>query len=113
MAGGPLGEGKDSLYPGGSFDPHGFGDDPNALAELKVKEVRNGRSAMISMLGYYVPAIVTDQGPVESWAAHVAEPFGTTFWDYADKLSMFSATSAWYGPDRVNVAGSLLCWFHP
>merc|ERR1712188_76812 len=43
VTGGPLGEG---------LDPLGLSDDPDTFSELKIKEIKNGRLSMFSMLGF-------------------------------------------------------------
>lgn len=67
-------------YPGGPFDPLGLSKGSEAaLADYKVKEVKNGRLAMLAFVGFCAQRAATGKGPIDCLVAHVKDPFHTTF----------------------------------
>lgn len=62
-------------YPGGVFDPLGFGG--GNMKELQTKEIKNGRLAMISFAGFIIQAQALGQGPLACLQDHLADPFGS------------------------------------
>jgi len=73
-----LGGSGDPAYPGGQFfNMFNLGKDD--MDTMKLKEVKNGRLAMLAMLGYFIQALVTGAGPYENLSAHLADATANNF----------------------------------
>ncbi|KAE8720027.1 Chlorophyll a-b binding protein of LHCII type I [Hibiscus syriacus] len=105
IAGGPIGQVTDPLYPGGSFDPLSLADDPEAFSELKypcgcVEDTFDHEPCRVERttvavhekraVGYVLDVrvlrtgkIAYGKGPLENLADHFADPVNNNVWAYA------------------------------
>ncbi|XP_068643511.1 photosystem I chlorophyll a/b-binding protein 5, chloroplastic [Aristolochia californica] len=72
-------EGLEPGYPGGPLlNPLGLAKDIKAAHDLKLKEIKNGRLAMVAMMGFIVQAQVTHAGPIDNLIEHLSNPWHRT-----------------------------------
>ncbi|KAK6784326.1 hypothetical protein RDI58_017781 [Solanum bulbocastanum] len=72
-------EGLEPGYPGGPLlNPLGIGKDIKNAKDWKLKEIKNGRLAMVAMLGIFVQASVTHVGPIDNLIEHLSNPWHKT-----------------------------------
>lgn len=68
---------KDTGYPGGLFDPLNLSK--GNLDDLKLKEIKNGRLAMVAFLGFAAGHAATGLSPVDALLKHLENPWGENF----------------------------------
>jgi len=73
-----LGGSGDPSYPGGQFF-NMFNLGSENMDKMKLKEIKNGRLAMLAMLGYFIQALVTGKGPYENLLDHLGDATANNF----------------------------------
>eukprot|EP01023_Acetabularia_acetabulum_P067750 TRINITY_DN9424_c0_g1_i3.p2 TRINITY_DN9424_c0_g1~~TRINITY_DN9424_c0_g1_i3.p2 ORF type:complete len:234 (+),score=74.45 TRINITY_DN9424_c0_g1_i3:141-842(+) len=67
------------VYPGGAFDPAGFSKNADSFETMKLKEVKNGRLAMLAMLGFFAQHAATGKTPLENLGDHLSDAVANNF----------------------------------
>lgn len=57
------------------FNFMGMAKDGEAQKTMRLKEIKNGRLAMIACFGFGAQAVLTGKGPVENLTDHLSSPF--------------------------------------
>jgi len=81
--------GKGVGYPG--LDPLSLGNGSD-FKERQLKEIKNGRLAMLAMLGFFVQAATTGATPLDNLFTHLANPWSTTVLTNLDDLFVWKWT---------------------
>lgn len=71
------------------FDPAGMNS-----PDMAVKEVKNGRLAMVAFVGFAVQALVSRTTPLEGLSKHLGDPFGKNITYYVTHLPEVLAGTA-------------------
>merc|ERR1711862_871971 len=70
-----LGGSEDPSYPGGPFfNMLGLGKTSEEMNDLKLKEIKNGRLAMLAMFGFGAQAVLSGKGPIDNVIDHIRDP---------------------------------------
>lgn len=62
-----------NCFAGGIFDPFGLAKGDGG--ELRLKEIKNGRLAMLAFAGFVAQARTTGETPLDNLSAHLSDPW--------------------------------------